>query len=141
MQTNLTLGALVTALLLVGAAVVRASEDGDAVTLTGKELAGRLESGITVEVSIGAGCPGTVGIDPECVARLSHVVITVLDQDDQLVSQGRPNADGGWRVAVPPGRYTVRPERGPWITARAQAVTVALGQFARVQIAYESGVR
>src|SRR4051794_30874817 len=119
MHATLRLGALVAALLLVGVAAVRASEDGDAVASPGEEPSGPLLSGIVADVSICSGCPGPTDADPDCSARLSQIVISVLDQNDRIVSQDRPDADGSCQFMLPPGTYRVRPERGPWITARA----------------------
>jgi hypothetical protein len=141
MHSFLRLGALAAAVWLLGIATVQASDDGDAVPPAEQEPRSIMESGIEGDVSIGSGCPRPTGADPECQVRLSQLAISVLDQHGQVVSQIQPDLEGRLRVTLTPGTYTIRPERGPWINAREQIVTVTAGQFTPVRIAYESGIR
>jgi hypothetical protein len=141
MSRLLAVNIVVAAGLLLGVATVRALDNDAAGPPPGQASSGLVDGGIEGQVSIGPGCPGPVGADPDCGARLAGLTISVLDEQGRVACQVQPDIDGRFRVTLPAGTYTVRPERGPWINAPERTVTVADGQIAPVRIAYRSGIR
>jgi hypothetical protein len=141
MNSHLTVGFVVVAALFVSLATTRAIGDADADSPSGQEPSTSVNSGIEGQVSIGPGCPGPAGADPDCGARLAGLTISVLDEQGRMVCQVQPDIDGYFRVALPAGTYTVRPELGPWINAREQTGVVTDGQLTQVRVNYESGIR
>jgi hypothetical protein len=62
--------------------------------------------------------------------------------EGKLVAETTSDENGRFRVALSPGRYLVEPEQGePLPTASPQEVTVAEGEFTRVRVDYDSGIR
>jgi hypothetical protein len=74
--------------------------------------------------------------------RPYQATVTVLDQQGHPVTQFHSDAEGQFRVGLPPGVYTLRPESsGSHPHAAKQTVTVSDMQFTHVLIAYDSGIR
>ena len=80
--------------------------------------------------------------DRDCTAPY-QAIITVLDQAGQMVSQVSSDATGRFRLALPPGVYTLRPEKPvPGIARSAEmTVTVDTGRVTAIEIMYDSGLR
>jgi hypothetical protein len=98
-------------------------------------------SGIMGQVRIGPTCP-VVQADSPCPDRPFQATITVLDHNRNQVTQVQSDAQGKFRVAVPPGDYVLVPEQPDRVTrADEQTVTVVSGQFTQVTITYDSGIR
>lgn len=54
----------------------------------------------------------------------------------------RSGADGRFRVALPVGRYRLKPRNAaPYPHAEPQTVTVRAGRFTAVSVAYDTGIR
>lgn len=99
------------------------------------------ESGIEGIVTIGPTCP-VQRIDSPCPDRPYPADIVVLDGAGRRVASISSGADGRFRIALPPGSYTLSPQhRSTPPSAREQIVTVVAGSFAAVQIVYDSGIR
>ncbi len=99
-------------------------------------------SGITGQVLIGPVCPGPVRENQSCPDKPYPATITILDQAGQVVKQFQADKAGAFQESLPPGVYTLHPEStGAYPRAVDQEVTVMPGQFTRVQIVYDSGIR
>lgn len=99
------------------------------------------ESGIEGTVTIGPTCP-VQRIDSPCPDRPYEATIVVLDSGRHLVAEGRSDAQGTFRVPLPPGTYTLSPQSLAALPyAAEQTVTVSPGRFASVHIQFDSGIR
>jgi hypothetical protein len=100
------------------------------------------ESGVQGQVTIGPACPGPLRDDNPCPDRPYQATITVLDQENKEVTQVQCDADGNFRIALPPGTYTLHatPDTG-YPRSNDQTVTVEKGQFTQLNIVYDSGLR
>jgi hypothetical protein len=143
MLIGATLGLLLVGALFTGGASARADDISGAPRAAEQGAANQTDggSGIEGQVSIGPGCPAPTGPDPVCAARLSALTVSILDEGGQTVQQLEPDANGRSRLPLPPGSYVVHPGLGPWINAPEQATVVTSGQFTRVRVVYESGIR
>ena len=99
------------------------------------------DSGIEGLVTIGPTCP-VQRIDSPCPDRPYEAAVIVLDGNRRKVAEVRSDADGRFRVLLPPGAYTLSPQ-SPGILPRAgeQTVTVVPGMLTSVMIQYDSGIR
>ena len=127
----LVLVALVLALTLALSACGNGSGAGDGT------------SGISGTVTIGPTCP-VERADSPCPPTPYAANITIEDGGD-VVATGRSGEHGAYRIAVPPGEYTVTAEPVvPNPIAQAQPVEhvkVVSGAFATVDISFDSGIR
>lgn len=99
-------------------------------------------SGIEGLVTVGPACPGPVRADRACPEAPYQATFTVLDGAGQVVARFETDAGGHFRVDLPPGVYTLRPETtGAYPRAADQDVTVNAGQFTLLQIKFDSGIR
>jgi Carboxypeptidase regulatory-like domain len=99
------------------------------------------DSGIEGAVTIGPTCP-VQRIDSPCPDRPYEATISVLDAGRNRVTETRSDADGLFRVALPPGVYVLAPEAAGGPTRAAeQTVTVVAGRLTAVQIVFDSGIR
>ncbi len=99
------------------------------------------ESGIEGMVTIGPTCP-VQRIDSPCPDRPYEATISVLDGAGRKVAEGRSGTDGRFRLLLPAGTYTLRPESaGTFPHAREQSVAVEPGRVTAVQIVFDSGIR
>jgi hypothetical protein len=100
--------------------------------------------GIEGRVVTGPTCPGPALDGGGCPDRPYRATVTVLDQRGQAVARVETDPAGQFRVPLAPGAYVVQPE-APGTTAypvaKEQAVTVVAGQFTRVTIRYDTGLR
>lgn len=103
-------------------------------------------SGIRGMVLLGPTCPveSTPGAnDPvPCVTPYSANLV-VLDSESAIVARVTSAGDGTFQVNVPPGDYVVTPSTGAdtYPIAQPVSVTVAPGQYASVEINYDTGIR
>jgi hypothetical protein len=68
--------------------------------------------------------------------------ITVLDLAGREVAVVNSDAEGKFRVLLPPGTYILRPESpGRYPRSSEQRVTVHPDSVSRVEIGYDSGMR
>ncbi len=75
--------------------------------------------------------------------RPYQATVTVLDQNDQPVTQFQSGTDGQFRIPLKPGTYILRSE-SPGNYPRApqhQMVTVIQNRLTHVTLLYDSGIR
>lgn len=100
-------------------------------------------SGIAVRTVVDKGCP----IQPastSCPVVPVVARVTVLDGSHAVAARATTDSDGRARIALRPGRYTVRAERpGAQLNPRTgpASVTVTDGGFSVVTLQFDSGVR
>jgi hypothetical protein len=71
-----------------------------------------------------------------------QATIQVLDPSGRALTTFQSDADGNFRVALPPGKYVLRPQSpGPYPRASEQTVVVSPAGFTSVRINYQSGIR
>jgi hypothetical protein len=86
-------------------------------------------------------CPVEVAGQSPCVKPYPAVLV-VTDSDGREVARTKAADDGTFSIALPPGDYVILPQSGdPFPTAQPMDVTVVPGQFAEVQINYDTGIR
>ncbi len=100
-------------------------------------------SGIEGAVTEGPMCPGPVSVDNNtCPDRPYQATITILNANNIQVTQVQSDASGIFKVALPPGTYTLQPRPGnPLPRAADQTVVVTAGQYTQVAIVYDTGMR
>jgi hypothetical protein len=89
-------------------------------------------------------CPasqaGTAGT--ACPDQPYPATIVVQDQTGKRVAQVTADPAGQFKLDLAPGVYTLVPQSRDGIThAGSQNVTVNAGQYTRVTITYDSGIR
>jgi len=98
-------------------------------------------SGIEGQTLIGPTCP-VERLDSPCPDKPYQATLVVLNQSGTEVKRFDTNADGLFRVELPPGTYTLAPQSpGRLPRAGQQAVQVTSGQFMSITITYDSGIR
>jgi hypothetical protein len=98
-------------------------------------------SGIQGQTLVGPTCP-VARIDSPCPDRPYQATIVVLNQSGTEVKRFDTNADGLFRVELPPGAYTLAPQSpGRLPRAGKQTVQVTSDQFTSITITYDSGIR
>lgn len=103
-------------------------------------------SGIRGTVLLAPTCPG--GQDPGaydpvlCVTPYAASLV-VLDAESARVASITSGPDGKFQVDLPPGEYVVTPATGAdtYPIAQPVSVVVSTGQYADVQINYDTGIR
>jgi hypothetical protein len=97
--------------------------------------------GIVGAVLIGPMCP-VVRAGIACPDRPYPATIGVQDQSGKRVTQFQTDSAGQFKISLAPGTYTLVPQSPDGFTrAGPQDVTVSGGQFTRVTINYDSGIR
>ena len=99
------------------------------------------DNGIEGQTLIGPTCP-VVHIDNPCPDRPYQATIVVLNQNRAQVKRFDTDAEGRFRVELPPGTYTLVPQ-APGKLPRAGELTIQVtrDQFTPVTITYDSGIR
>jgi hypothetical protein len=99
------------------------------------------DSGVVGEVRIGPISPvEQPGVENTAPYTANLVVRTVPDRD--VAAEARSGDDGLFRIVLPPGDYLLEPENGaPLPLAEPQPFTVIGGQFTKVHVDYDSGIR
>jgi hypothetical protein len=98
-------------------------------------------SGIEGQVQLGPMCP-VVQVGNPCPDRPYQAFLTILRTTGVKVASFQTNADGSFQFGLAPGEYILRPESPgvmPW--AREQQFTVKAGEFTRLTVMYDSGIR
>ena len=98
------------------------------------------ESGIAGQVSIRPVRPhATIGA-PNVTPYQAK--LDVLDASGHQVTSVETDPNGNFRIALPPGKYTLRPQSpGPYPRASEQTVVVSPKSFAQVRVVFDSGIR
>jgi hypothetical protein len=100
-------------------------------------------TGIEGYVFIGPTCPGPERIGAtKCQDQPYQANISILDSNKDKIIQFRTDPMGYFKVFLKSDTYILQPEPGkPLPTAEEQSVVVTDGQFTRVTILYDSGIR
>jgi hypothetical protein len=116
------------------------STNGTTTEIAAKPIQAPSDSGITGQVSIRPVRPhATVGA-PNVTPY--HAKIEVLDSNGHPVTSVETDPSGNFRIALPPGKYVLRPQStGPYPRASEQTVVVSPKSFAQVRVVYDSGIR
>ena len=103
-------------------------------------------SGIRGVVTLSPTCPVQASpganVPEPCVTPYAAKLV-VLDGENVVVTRVTSSQDGTFTVDLPPGDYVVAPETGAdsYPIAQPQSVTVVAGQYAEVEINYDTGIR
>ena len=101
------------------------------------------DSGITGQVLIGPMCPVMVE-GQDCPDRPYQATITVTNLEGRQVVRFQTDEQGQFKVPLAPGEYILHPETPegkPLPRAGEQNFTVHPGQYTRLDISYDSGIR
>jgi hypothetical protein len=86
-------------------------------------------------------CP-VMQVNTPCPDQPFQATITVLDEKRDTVTQFESDELGNFKIGLRPGTYILVPESPNRMTrAGEQTITVIEGQFIRVTIKYDSGIR
>jgi hypothetical protein len=102
-----------------------------------------LATGIEGYVTIGPMCPGPVpAFGTQCPDQPYQATLIILDGDNNQITQIQSDIDGFFRITLEPGTYTIHPVPGKTFpNASDQSVKVMEGEYTRVLIQYDSGIR
>jgi len=130
----------VSALAVVLAVVVGCSEIGIQIPTATPP------SGIRGTVVLGPTCQGPQdpgANDPVPCLTPYAASLVVLDSESAVVARITSGGDGKFQVDLAPGDYVVTPVPGtdPYPIAQPVSVTVAPGDYANVEINYDTGIR
>ena len=103
-------------------------------------------SGIRGTVVLGPTCPGgqEPGDNPPVACLTPYAAsLVVTDSEGAPAARVASSADGKFQVDLPPGEYVVTPATGAdtYPIAQPVSVTVSAGQYAEVEINYDTGIR
>jgi hypothetical protein len=98
-------------------------------------------SGVEGQVLVGPMCP-VVREGDTCPDQPYQAALTLLRPDGQEIVRFKTDEQGRFRVPLAPGDYILRPESPKTLPfASEQPVTVLPGQFTRILVTYDSGIR
>jgi len=100
-------------------------------------------SGITGQVLIGPMCPVMIE-GQECPDQPYQAILTVKDLDSREVVQFQTDEQGNFTIPLAPGEYILHPETqddAPLPIAEEQRFTVLPGEYTRLILQYDSGIR
>jgi hypothetical protein len=108
--------------------------------IAAKKNAASSESGIEGEVALRPIRPHVTKGAPD--AQPYQAKLLVLDSKNHEVGNFETDASGKFRITLPPGKYTLRPQSpGLYPRASEQTVVVSPNNLSRVRIIYDSGIR
>jgi hypothetical protein len=103
-------------------------------------------SGVTGTVHLGPQCPVEMPDEPCDDEPAAGVPVTVSEQlpgeaygAGEVVARGETDADGSFRIAVPPGEYVVTAEAG--MSCELMDARVTDGAWTRVDVPCDTGIR
>jgi hypothetical protein len=101
-------------------------------------------SGMQGRTTIDGGCP-VIRAGTPCPDRPLSARITVTRTgSDTVITTITSDADGEFRIPLPPGTYLLRPDNlagARYPAAQPTTITVRSGQFTQVTIAFDSGIQ
>jgi carboxypeptidase family protein len=99
-------------------------------------------AGIQGKVLLGPMCP-VQQVNSPCPDRPIQADITVTSSDEKTVATGRSDANGTYRISLPPGSYTVTAKRSGDGFGSGKPVTVVVpaGTFVHLDLVVDSGIR
>ena len=88
-------------------------------------------------------CPGPVSIgSTECQDQPYQANITILDANNNQLTQFQADSMGYFKIPLEPGTYILHPESSsPLPASTDQSVVVIDGQFTQVTIQYDTDIR
>jgi len=101
------------------------------------------DSGITGKALVGPMCP-VVREGEECPDQPLQATITVNNLEGRKIVQFQTDEQGNFKVPLAPGEYILHPEPPegkPLPFAAEQHFTVKPGEFTRLTVTYDSGIR
>jgi hypothetical protein len=102
-----------------------------------------VDSGITGQTLVGPVCPVVIE-GQDCADRAYQATITVSNLEGREIVRFQTDEQGNFRVPLAPGEYILHPEPPegqPLPFAEEQRFTVVPGQFTRLVVLYDSGIR
>ena len=100
------------------------------------------QSGIAGQAWISPACPGPVRLDRECPDLPYQGYLWVMDRDGNLIAEISTDIEGSFRVKLPPGSYVIAmPEGTTYPYLQPQPALVAAGQFTKLELVLDSGLR
>jgi len=136
------------ALVIASAFFGNSSTSGAAVVLSdGRRAEVAVKTDDALSESGIAGLVNIRPVRPHQTIGTSNVIpyqakVEVLDSSGKVVTTFESNAAGDFHVALPPGKYTLRPQSpGLYPRASEQTIIVAPRKFTQVRIIYDSGMR
>ncbi|MGD8405287.1 MAG: hypothetical protein PVJ21_16615 [Anaerolineales bacterium] len=100
-------------------------------------------SGVTGKVLVGPMCPVTIE-GQECPDQSYQATLTVNNPDGREIVQFQTDEQGNFSVPLAPGEYILHPETpkdAPLPFADEQRFTVREGEYTRLTVQYDSGIR
>lgn len=99
-------------------------------------------SGIQGMVLSGPACPGPERPGSPCPDQPVAMLFQVLDARGSLVSQFQSDAQGRFRLPLPPGSYVLHPvTSSPFPLVHDENVLVQTGKYTDLEIHFDSGIR
>lgn len=99
-------------------------------------------AGIVGKVLLGPMCPVQQAGSP-CPDKPIEAEIIVTNADGKTVATGNSDANGTYRISLPPGTYTVvaKGPNGAFESGKPVTVTVPAGTFVHLNLLVDSGIR
>lgn len=101
------------------------------------------DSGITGKVLVGPMCPVMIE-GQDCPDQPYQATITVNSLEGRRIVQFQTDEEGNFNIPLAPGEYILHPETPqgvPYPFADEQRFTVTPGEFTRLVVSYDSGIR
>jgi hypothetical protein len=101
------------------------------------------DSGITGKALVGPMCP-VMREGEECPDQPYQATITVNSIEGRKIVQFQTDEQGNFNVPLAPGEYVLHPETSegvPFPFADEQRFVVLPGEFTRIIVLYDSGIR
>lgn len=99
------------------------------------------DSGIEGQVFVGPMCP-VVQEGQECPDQPYQATLTVNSQKGERIVQVQTEADGTFKIPLPPGEYVLHPESPNVMPfAAEQPFVVEEGSYTELIVNYDSGIR
>jgi len=101
------------------------------------------DSGITGKVLVGPMCPVMIE-GQDCPDQPYQATITVNSLEGRKIVQFETDDKGNFTVPLAPGEYILHPETPqgvPLPRAEEQSFTVKPGEYTRLMVTYDSGIR
>ena len=102
-----------------------------------------IDSGITGKALVGPMCPVQIE-GQECPDQPYQATITIKDLEGRKIVQVQTDEQGNFKVPLAPGKYILHPETpqdAPLPFANEQRFTVLSGEYTRLVVQYDSGIR
>lgn len=101
------------------------------------------DSGITGKVLVGPMCPVMIE-GQDCPDQPYQATITVNNPEGRKIARFETDEQGNFTVPLEPGEYILHPETpqgAPLPRAEEQPFTVKPGEYTRLIVTYDSGIR